>query len=514
MKRYKLLPVLGFIAAIALSPVAYCKQLALVIGIDRYPSLSKNKQLNGAVNDAMLIANGLRAKGVDLPDNRLLLNENATSKNFINQFQGLLASAQTGDELIITFAGHGGQEEERAEPLDEADHKDETLMFSDFVPESSQGRISDDELYSLLASARLYSVLFVADTCHSGGISRAASIKSEFASRGILDIYTPHFDSTYQLPAESDKLPLSHVTYLAATENEQLEIKEYHDALDDKTHGALSTSFAKAIKGYADSDSNQIITRKELKQYISTEVKKITDNRQLPGLLPRGDSYHAFTMASIEKIPEPLPNQVVAIKLEGGVLPAGVLAVREDASQYVLRFIFSDKDVTAYNPLGDKLTSFKAADVNAWNKLIAKYRFLSSLDTFEQKADGVSINLPQGDGLHKLDEVLNFEINFATNQPFIFLFNLAGSGEWQSLYPLLSTDKSKQSSSPFHLPLSVKIPTGKDDMVAVSCINENPTLKKIMEDQDGKSALIPEIFFTALGENCSVGRYAFFSTDN
>lgn len=498
------------------APIVYSKQWALVVGVNKYPGLSADKQLQGAINDANLLTTRLRAKGVDLPDKRVLLNEKATVANFKAAFKDLLSSAQAGDELIITFSGHGGQEVEFAEPKDEQDNKDETLMFYDFAGgTSTQGRMSDDELYSLFATARQFSVLFVADTCHSGGISRSVSMQAELPSRGILDTYTPQASSSFQSPESDDRIPLAHVSYLAATENEILTVPEINIPADNKVHGALSFSFAKALTGKADSDNDHIITRAELKQYVTDQVGLLTDHHQQPGLLPRGDSNQAFALTASEPEKPVIPTQTLAIKVEGGRVPSGVLAIHEHNSQYRLRFLISDNKVTAYNPLGDRLTQFDAADVAAWNKLIAKYRLLTAIDNIDQSAaEAVNIKLVQGDGLHTIGEHLNFEFNLAGTQRYFFLVDLAGSGEWQWLYPKLGKDETKLSSLPYPLKLKVEPPTGEDDMLAIFCADENPALKQLIKAQDGKTAATPEIFLSALGSNCRIGRYAFFTGEH
>lgn len=488
----------------------YAKQHALVVGIDHYPNLLEDKHLKGAVNDAKLLRDNLRAKGVELPDRRVLLNEAATVESFKQAYQDLLSNAESGDELIITFAGHGHQEVEFSNPRDEKDGKDETLVFSNYKDDTLDGRISDDELYSMLAEAQRFSVLFVADTCHSGGISRSPAVASELRKRGgLLNNYSPTVPSNYVEPIKSDAEPLAHVTYLMAADKDELEISEY--PINGQNHGALSVSFANAIKGYADQDKNKVITRSELIQFVQKEVKKLSDHKQIPDLLPRGDSNLAFSLAKIETPLEALPNSNLAIKVEGAGIPAGVSAAHQDSEHYVLRFIVNDNRVKAYNPQGDELTQFDYLDLYAWNRLLAKHRLLAALDTYERGNQFVTIKLAQGDDAHKLEEHLDFKINFASTDPYFYLFNLASTGEWQSLYPRLSGEKSKLTGSYFPLELKVTLPTGRDDVVALACERENTSLKKLIEQQDGKEAPVPEAFLASLGKYCHVGRYAFFS---
>jgi len=121
-------------------------QHALVIGIDQYQHPDINT-LKGAVNDAKLLRDALRQAGVKLPNDRVLLNKKATRNAFLKAWRNMLKKAQPGDTLILTFAGHGGQEPDKA-PRGEKDGKDENLIFHDFDG-TIGGRLTDDELYGL-----------------------------------------------------------------------------------------------------------------------------------------------------------------------------------------------------------------------------------------------------------------------------------------------------------------------------------------------------------------------------
>lgn len=308
----------------------------MVVGIDRYPF----RPLQGAVNDAKLLAEALRSHGMDLPDDRVLLNEQATVANFKRTWDELLKEAKPGDQILLTFAGHGAQEEEFGPPYDEKDKvtgqtygKDETLIFYDFDPSNPQrGRISDDELYELFEKARAYSVLFVADSCHSGGITRSALSFSALPKRGGLDTFKPNPpDSERIAPSVSDSQILENVTYVAATENEALEIPEIY-APDQQPHGALSWTFTKALGGAADHNGDHIVTQRELEEYVKEQVPRLTANRQAPGLVSRGLGREkpAFSIDGSAPALAPTPSwdTQLPIKIEGGTLPSGISGVR------------------------------------------------------------------------------------------------------------------------------------------------------------------------------------------
>ncbi len=103
-------------------------QHALVVGIDKYKEI---RNLDGAVNDAKLLSSALRKAGVNLPNSRILLNKQATRVAFVRAWRNMVREAKPGDTLILTFAGHGAQEDDMP-PLGELDKKDESFIFYDY----------------------------------------------------------------------------------------------------------------------------------------------------------------------------------------------------------------------------------------------------------------------------------------------------------------------------------------------------------------------------------------------
>jgi hypothetical protein len=99
---------------------------ALVIGIDAY---QHGSPLKGAVSDAQDVAQALRQLGVT--DLTLRLNQEVTRDRLAQDWQELLSRSQSGDTLVLTYAGHGSQEPERVAG-NEQDGKDEVLLLAGF----------------------------------------------------------------------------------------------------------------------------------------------------------------------------------------------------------------------------------------------------------------------------------------------------------------------------------------------------------------------------------------------
>ncbi|MDB0037424.1 caspase family protein, partial [Ascidiaceihabitans sp.] len=231
----------------------------MVVGVDDYEHfeafpapVGELSDLEGAVNDATLIASSMRRAGIDLPDSRILIDSGATVKSFLAGWKEMTLEAKSGDTIIVSFSGHGGQEREVSEPFDEkTDGLDETIMFHEFDPKNPRvGRLSDDQLRELLSKEAAYNIIWVMDSCHSAGLTRNVNIAGMGLTRsgGVWDI--PLDPILGELKAEigddeADELP--NVTQILATASEDRLVTETR--FGDRAHGALSWFFAKALDG-------------------------------------------------------------------------------------------------------------------------------------------------------------------------------------------------------------------------------------------------------------------------
>ena len=265
----------------------------LVIGIDEYQTL---KDLEGAVNDAHDISDALAGAGVD--DLVVLLDETATRERVVEEWQALVARAAPGDTLILTYAGHGGQEPERVSGTEE-DGKDETLLLGGFDTTGigTRERIFDDELnqWFLDAGEKGLRVIFVADSCHSGTATRgvdprASRPASRYASpyevqNDLLELRLPVASADTGREGEAE---LAHVNFLAASpENRTVEeITILDEAGHPRQRGALSYAFARAVRGEADDDGDRVLQWSELRSFVVQQVRRMAESRQKPVAKP------------------------------------------------------------------------------------------------------------------------------------------------------------------------------------------------------------------------------------
>jgi hypothetical protein len=189
------LPILGLLAGLACAPSLAAAQpvalfapeegqiRALLIGIDAYRYV---RPLKGAVSDAHDIEGALRRGGIN--DLTVRVDQQASRDAVIGAIEGLVQRTTRSDLVMIAIAGHGAQEQGRSgrsrtawtpcscsrispppRKLTPAHHRDE---FNHFLK-----RFED-------RGAR---VLFIADTCHGGGLTRDVDPRAgEMAPPGSL----------------------------------------------------------------------------------------------------------------------------------------------------------------------------------------------------------------------------------------------------------------------------------------------------------------------------------------
>ena len=143
---------------------------AVCVGINNYPGT--NMDLAGCVNDANDWGALLKARGYRVD---ALLDREATRAGIVDALDAAIRQA-TGDECVVfTFSGHGSwlPDDDRDEP----DARDEMICPYDVMKEQY---LLDDELHGLFSSkapgVRIY---VIADSCHSGSVTRYASARVE-----------------------------------------------------------------------------------------------------------------------------------------------------------------------------------------------------------------------------------------------------------------------------------------------------------------------------------------------
>ena len=496
----------------------------MVVGINDYaafPPLGSGVDsdlfdLLGAVNDAERISAAMRASGVDLPDNRILLNRNATRQAFLDAWDDLIADAEPGDTLIVTFSGHGGQEFERFEPFDEEDGKDETLMFHEFDPEQADiGRLTDDELRAMLQAADDYNIIWVMDSCHSAGLTRSAAdtmLMGPSRSGGIYDIPITAVVSEIELTTgDGDGEELDHVTQILGTETEAESVREILLTETNMHYGALSYYFADVLTGQADFDGDGVLTRYEMSEFLSDRVFSATGQFQQPRILPFGDQRPMFGSVEVEiEEPEPNPSSAVPIRVIGDV-PPGLENVEYQLSDVAALLTFRQvaRGWEVLNQTGDYITTISGGA----DRLLARAMFLGGLDG----AKATDIPPITIEAAHGVDNVPIGESVYFTfyppddAHPYLYLFNVASDGTVQ--YPLVNSQSHNPvSDRGYALGFQVVPPAGVDTLVAVFCSRPPLDLLSVL-DAAANRTVTPDLLDALATRICQIDKTGLFTVN-
>lgn len=497
-------------------------QHGLVVGINDYAHFGSfpappgaYSDLLGAVNDALRIREAMLANGVDLPRERLLIDSDATLENFLAAWNSMLATASPGDTLIVTFAGHGGQEEEVSEPLDELlDGKDETLMFHDFDPSNPrQGRLTDDQLQTLLSEAAQFNVIWVMDSCHSAGLTRTAATDWGTVTRNGGSWVIPVTPLTTEITATggddaADMLP--NVTQILATASEDRQVKE--TMIGAQQHGALSWYFAEVLEGRADYDANGITSRAEIADFLTDRVFSAMNQNQQPRVLPLGDA-PVLSRTGTATVPKPqLPdNPRVAVQFLGTAPSLRADTIREVEAGARVRFEQTESGWDVFNHTGDRVTSITGEA----QRMIARAQALRAVETAKSDSvPSVEIEPLHANGLLKIGTQAGFRFVAPDNaHRFLTLFNIASDGQLQFLYPVQTRDAPVDTSG-FEISFNVTPPAGADQLVASFCVTPPLELRDFLKANNGKTAPSEAQFSQVLARgNCQIGKIGLFTSD-
>ena len=168
---------------------------ALLVGVNRYPSLAERYQLGGCIGDMELLGKYLESDHVKLQFNDIRIKkftsseaghekeeDKVTKANIVAAFRSHLGSAKPGDSAVFFFAGHGLQEQTNIQTfIDEStDGNLGGIMMQDFDGKNpGQAILADKELRYLIREVAHDSdgkskihLVTIFDCCHSGENTR------------------------------------------------------------------------------------------------------------------------------------------------------------------------------------------------------------------------------------------------------------------------------------------------------------------------------------------------------
>jgi uncharacterized caspase-like protein len=465
---------------LALQP-ALAKTQALIIGINEY---DHQTPLRGAVNDANLIKSALLDNGVSGSDIKLLLNHEATKQAIHTEWLNMIANAQKGDTLIFTYAGHGGQEQDNNNDEASGDDKDENFLLSSFgnAPhaDGAANRIVDDELYQWLyeTEAKGIQVIVIADSCHSGTMTRSLSLVStETNEYDLSDKPLPP-----PAPVGGERLvapkELSNVIFLASS-SDSATTPEVE--IDSVMHGVLSWSFAKAIQGAADNNHDGKLTKGEMIQYIREMTLNTTKSTQSIHAEPRGNDDLVLIPLQQTANTTVSPNETVSLRIINGEpdTPLQNTSSTNNNSELLWDIAKGVVQNVSQDTIARGITN--SADMQP---IIDKHLLLKQVTAYIQQGKIAESSLLPNNTMHKVGDKLRFSVN-KIRYPYLTQFNLTGNGTVQFLYPTSARDTPAISLPNWSLDLEVTPSLGGEGQL-ISIFSEKPLpdLQKMLTTLD------------------------------
>lgn len=412
----------------------------VVVGIDAYRSLPR---LNGAANDARDLAAALTRLGAEVD---LILDGEATRERVIGAIRRDVARAGPGDMFVLTYAGHGIQEDE-AIPGDEADGKDESIVFASFEWSGANAgeRIRDNEVGALLrALDPAARALVLIDSCHSGTMTRAADPRGEEIVTRFGGIGRLGKDPLPPLSPAEKGLDLnggSNVVFVAAGREDE-RIPEVR--IDGRMRGAVSWTIARALEGQA-AYARPDMPLGDFRAYVTAEARALSAARQTPsvstpsGLDPGGPLMPATLLGRrepprpAETAPAPTPKVFAMAPPPGDAADLdglGRFVDARDAADLVWDVANGEViDAAGADLVGD------AWDMAMLGDVLAKWRSAQALGRWAGRKPA-GMRLAPGDGRHRRGAIVEVFVERPSSAPaHLTLVNLASTGQVQFVYP-------------------------------------------------------------------------------
>lgn len=487
---------------------------AIVVGIDQYQHLA---QLRGAVADAKDIEASLRVMGVT--DIAALYDDKADRDSILKAVYDLSARVKRGDLVILSIAGHGAQEPERVKGS-EADGKDAVFLLAGFEPAGAgtRQRILDKEFNHLIKifESRGARVAFVADSCSGGGLAREVDPRGEQLIYRAVPTYQITEDELKPVSSPSDafstELDFDRSIFLAAVDKHS-KAPEVKVPGVEGYRGALSYAFARALEGAADANGDGKITVEELFAYVRQVTYQLSDQRQMivsaspPSVKASVEPVVELTR-SVTYIapPSPSPTGALSARIGAGAgvnLPPKKPTLAVERPVRIATLDGSNTELIGLAPLEAKFEIVsprqnpelvwdpKSGDVIAAGDVIAHEVSRDDLPAVIDRAAAIRalkamatrsvqpILLMPDSKLHRLGAQVDVSIDQLSDRSLI-MFNIAGDGTVQLLYPQNAAEAGPMEKPQFRLPIKVRAPFGADQIVAISAPDRMPELAQAL----------------------------------
>jgi hypothetical protein len=218
---------------------------AVVIGVGRYKSMPVLKYSD---DDAYQFYAFLKSpEGGALPDKqvRILVDEDATRANILTTMRQVYLKADDNDVIVFYFSGHG--------------------LEGYFLPQDFDGtnnKLYHNEIKTLFEQSRAKHKVCIADACHSGSL---LAMKNAELTSTLRSFYRA-FNETK-----------GGMALFMSSKGEEYSLED-----QGLRSGIFSHYLIRGLKGEADIDANNIVTIREVFDYVYKNVRVYTSNAQTP----------------------------------------------------------------------------------------------------------------------------------------------------------------------------------------------------------------------------------------
>jgi hypothetical protein len=469
------------------TPAPAADLYGLVIGVDDY---EYEPDLGGAAADAQDVASALKTAGAR--EVRLLINREVTRRGVLDAWSALVAAAKTGDTLVFSYAGHGSQVEEFVAGS-EGDGLDEILVLSRFNHDDARSTdyILDDEINLMFREAGHLNVLFVADACYSGTLTRSVDART----RSIPVVPRRETFVTSSPDAASIAVKeLPNVTFLSASQEDQ----QTPELLIGGTYrGALSWAFSRALRGAADRDQDGWLSRAELERYVIENVRMKAQGLQNPRFEPSFDQRFAAvtgknvipiglrsegSKARIERLERPLALAVIGVTREqAATLVGGLNGVELVVADATADLTWNRLSGRVNNAIGDTIAQSVDKSPAFVQAVADKIRLVEAVHRLSERRP-LALRLVPDKGHFRKDETLSVTVD-SGGLTHLAVIAVSSDGEVNLMFPdkngttpVTANAGWVEAGTPLSIELQVGPPYGADHLIAIATPEPRPAL--------------------------------------
>lgn len=281
------------------------RNLAIIVGIDRYKSHPSIRNLRTAVSDANAIADLLEQvydykQSSQHPKVIRLFDEAATLQGLQHLFSKTLLEQNLTerDRLIIYFAGHGIAHS-RANSSRDSGPKGYLVPY-DADPTRPESLLPMEYVSDALSKLECHHLLVVLDCCFAGTFQWAGSRKAMPVLETINREHYYHFirHPAWQVITSSAHDQEALDTVCLREDSRQVVTREVNSPFAKVPHSPFALAFLEGLhpgdgleRVKADLSPDGVVTVHELFVYLQTRVKELSGEQQAPGIYPLRRDY-------------------------------------------------------------------------------------------------------------------------------------------------------------------------------------------------------------------------------